>query len=209
VLLLPGVAEHVAGVFSTALVEAQQHRTVATALVEQRSVAEIGSTMMRARDAVPSRKCVFPALRVASRGGGLERRFIEWADRDGRVEAFIKIDEYAHTFLRRPYLRSDGLPAWYSPDFLVRTSEAVYVVETKAQSALAHPDVERKRRAALDWVETLNRLPAAARSGRRWHYVLLGEEAVDAWRRGDGRLSELLELERLSAPTSGGAPTLY
>lgn len=209
VLLLPGVAEHVAGVFSTALVEAQQHRTVATALVEQRSVAEIGSTLMRARDAVPSRKCVFPALRVASRGGGLERRFIEWADRDGRVEAFIKIDEYAHTFLRRPYLRSDGLPAWYSPDFLLRTSEAVYVVETKAQSALAHPDVERKRRAALDWVETLNRLPAAARSGRRWHYVLLGEEAVDAWRRGDGRLSELLELERLSAPTSGGAPTLY
>jgi len=209
VLLLPGVAEHVAGVFSTALVEDQRTHPVTSALVEQRSIAEIGSITMRARDAVPSRKCAFPALRVASRGGGLERRFIEWADQDSRIEAFVKIDEHAHTFVQRPYLRADGLPAWYSPDFLVRTAEAVYVVETKAQSALDHPNVERKHRAASAWIEALNRLPAASRSGRRWHYVLLGEDAVDAWRGGNGRLSELLELERWSAPPSGGAPTLY
>ncbi|MFK4728177.1 DEAD/DEAH box helicase family protein [Agromyces mediolanus] len=208
-LLLPGVAEHIAGVFSTALVAGQRNRPLVDAVVRQRSVAEIGTTSMRARDAVTCTKCVFPKLRVASRGGGLERRFIEWADHDSRIEAFVKIDEHAHDFLQRPYLRADGLPARYSPDFLVRTADAVYLVETKAQSALDDENVRRKQRAALAWVDGLNELPDESRGGKRWHYVLLGETAVTRWISGGGRLSALLELERLTAPPAADGPTLY
>ncbi len=80
------------------------------------------------------------------------------AHRDSKVEALIKVHEYRHDFLRRPYLKADGLPAQYSPDFLVRTNDTVYVVETKAQSALSDENVKRKQRAAIFWCEQVNEL---------------------------------------------------
>jgi hypothetical protein len=40
------------------------------------------------------------------------------------------------------------LPAFYSPDFLVRAAGSIYLVETKAQGQLTSPNVLRKRKAA-------------------------------------------------------------
>lgn len=57
-----------------------------------------------------------------------------------------------HTFARLRYAKDDGLPAFYSPDFLVRTEESVYLVETKAQAQTIHPNVQRKLKAALTCV---------------------------------------------------------
>lgn len=45
-------------------------------------------------------------------------------------------------------MKDDGLPAFYSPDFLLRTADAVYLVETKAQQQTIHPNVQRRRAAA-------------------------------------------------------------
>ncbi len=57
------------------------------------------------------------------------------------MKALAKIHEYQHTFLHRLYLKVDGMPGSYSPDFLVHTAEDIYVVETKAQRALsAYPN---------------------------------------------------------------------
>jgi hypothetical protein len=39
-----------------------------------------------------------------------------------QVLAFCKISENRHTFARLRYVKDDGLPAFYSPDFLVRTA---------------------------------------------------------------------------------------
>ena len=61
----------------------------------------------------------------------------------------MRIDERRHWFLHRPYLKADEMPATYSPDFLVRTFEDVYVVETKAQNMVSEENVQRKRRAAI------------------------------------------------------------
>ncbi|MEX8493705.1 hypothetical protein, partial [Sphaerotilus sp.] len=130
--------------------------------------------------------------------GGLEKRFIHWAQADSHVEAFCKISETRHDFLRLRYVKEDGLPAFYSPDFLVRTAEAIYLVETKAQQQVIHPDVQRKRRAAVAWCERLNTLPAALRSGREWHYALLGEELVAEWQHKGARLADLLAATRLA-----------
>jgi type III restriction enzyme len=47
---------------------------------------------------------------------------------------FCKIHEHRHDFMRRPYLKADGMPAQYSPDFILRTETDVCIVETKAQS---------------------------------------------------------------------------
>lgn len=208
VLLIGDISEEIAGVFSTALVEAQASLPVNNALVDQRSMAAVESIKVRSSTAVEVSKCIYPKLRVAARAGGLERRFIEWADSDTAVEALIKIDEYAHDFVRRPYLKADGMPAQYSPDFLVRTSSAIYLIETKAQSSLSDENVARKKRAALAWVDQVNEVAPEHRGDREWHYVLLGETAVRSWREKGARASELLAHARLIRTDTAAQPTL-
>ena len=101
--------------------------------------------------------------------------------------------------MRLRYVKEDGLPAFYSPDFLVRTADAIHLVETKAQQQVIHPDVQRKRRAAVAWCERINALPADARANRHWSYVLLGEDLVDEWQGGQARLADLLRQARCIA----------
>ena len=59
------------------------------------------------------------------------------------------------------------MPAHYSPDFIVRTKDDVYIVETKAQSAVSDETVQRKQRAALSWIDQLKRT-RLRRSRRAW-----------------------------------------
>ncbi|MFE0523342.1 DEAD/DEAH box helicase family protein [Streptomyces sp. NPDC058954] len=193
VLLLDDVAHEIAGVFATKLTEAQATQSVSEAIVQHRSLSDVRTIPVRSSSSVDVTKCIYPKLPVPSKGGGLERLFIEWADQDSRVEALLKIHEYRHGFLRRPYLKADGMPAQYSPDFLVRTDTDVYVVETKAQSALSDENVKRKQRAALAWCEQLNQLPGHLRGDLYWNYVLLGETAVRSWKAKNARASELLD----------------
>ena len=162
-----------------------------------RLLSEVKSISVRSSSAVDVRKCIYPKLPIPTRSGGLERLFIEWADDDSQIEALVKIHEYRHDFLHRPYLKADGMPAQYSPDFLVRTAERVYVVETKAQSALTDENVQRKQRAAIAWCEQINTLPLEQRDGREWQYVILGESSVKEWHSKNARASELLDFARL------------
>jgi type III restriction enzyme len=203
VLLLDDVALDIAGVFATKLTEVLASQTVAQAEVRYSLMSDVKTIPVRTSSYVDVEKCIYPKLPIPTNKGGLERTFIEWAKRDTRIEALIKVHEYRHDLLRRPYLKADGMPAQYSPDFLVRTEETVYVVETKMQSALSDENVKRKQRAALAWCEQLNELEPEQRSDREWAYVLLGETIVRDWERKNGRASELLDyakLRRIPAP---------
>ncbi|MET4781792.1 DEAD/DEAH box helicase family protein [Glaciihabitans sp. UYNi722] len=197
VLLLEGVSEEIAGVFAPALVATLDSEQTSAAEVLYRSLSEVDWLSVRTSSAVEVKKCIYPKLPIPSHGGGLERLFIEWADSDSHVEALVKIHEYKHDFLRRPYLKADGMPAQYSPDFLVRTEFEIYVVETKAVSALSDENVKRKQRAALAWCEQLNLLDPEFRDGREWHYVLLGESIVREWHAKGERASALLNYARI------------
>ena len=196
-LLLDDVAHHIAGVFATAITEMQASEIVSAGEVRQQRLSDVTTIPIRLRSSVDVRKCIYPKLPVPSRSGGLERLFIEWADRDSNVEALVKVHEYKHYFLRRPYLKADGIPAWYSPDFLIRTDAHVYIVETKAQSALSDENVQRKQRAAVAWCDQVNMLPKNSRSDREWSYVLLGETIVRQWHEKNSRVTELLEYAQL------------
>ncbi len=197
VLLLDDVAQGIAGTFATKLVELQDSQVVASAEVQHRMLSEVSTIPVRSSTAVEVEKCIYPKLPIPSQGGGLERRFIRWADKDSAVEAFAKVHEYRHDFLRRPYLKADGMPAQYSPDFLVRTPESVFVVETKAQSALSDENVQRKQKAALAWCEQINELPEEDRDSRHWDYVLLGESIMIEWEKKNATATDLLDYAKL------------
>lgn len=209
VLLLDDVAHSIAGTFATRLVELQDSQVVASAEVQHRSLSEVATIPVRGSTAEEVNKCIYPKLPVPSQGGGLERRFIRWADKDSGIEALAKVHEYRHDFLRRPYLKVDGMPAQYSPDFLIRTPLTIYIVETKAQSALSDENVQRKQKAALAWCEQINELPAEQRDGRDWAYVLLGETIVNEWHKKNATVTDLLEYARLRKTDTSRRTALF
>ena len=197
VLLLQPVVDHITKVFAVALLESEQKHTTGQTEVHLRMLSEVPKLMLRESHSVEVSKCIYTRLGWPARNGGLERAFIHWAQADTQVQAFCKISENRHTFARLRYVKEDGLPAFYSPDFLVRTADAVYLAETKAQQQTAHPNVQRKLKAALAWCERINALTPEQRGGPPWHYVLLAENVVYQWQAKGARLAELLDYARL------------
>ena len=197
VLLVDSVTKHIIKVMSQALLETEETETLEGAEIVYRQLSEVPRLTMRESSSIPVSKCIYPRLPYPARSGQLERAFIEMADRDGHVEAFCKIHEHKHDFARLRYVKEDGLPAFYSPDFFVRTPESIYVVETKAQQQLKHPNVKRKRKAAVAWCERINELEPEQRSDRAWYYVLLGESVFYEWRDKGASMTDMLDFARL------------
>jgi type III restriction enzyme len=197
VLLLPDVAAEIAGCFGTLLVQMQENVAVDAADVMYRFVSEVDEITVRASASLEVTKCIYPRLGYPTHGGGLERDFLQWADADGNIEAFVKLHEYKHDFMRRPYLKADGMPAQYSPDFLLRSRDSVFVVETKAQSGLSDVNVRRKQRSALAWCSRINALDPQQREHRSWFYVLAGESGLRNHMNNGGTLLDYLNIARL------------
>lgn len=195
-LLLQPVVEHIVRVFGLALKESEDRPLVGEIEVRHRRLSEVPRLMVRESASLDVSKCIYTRLPYPTRSGGLERAFMEWAQADAGIEAFCKISENRHDFARLRYLKEDGLAAYYIPDFFVRTSDAVYLVETKAQQQVIHANVQRKLKAAVTWCERINALPPSLRDERPWHYALLGESIFHDWRRQGARLGELLQFAR-------------
>ena len=196
-LLLQPVVDHITKVFAVALLESEQKHVTGQTEVHLRHLSEVPRLMMRESHSVEVSKCIYTRLAWPAHSGGLERAFIHWAQADTQTLAFCKLSENRHTFARLRYVKDDGLPAFYSPDFMVRTENAFYLVETKAQQQTIHPNVQRKLKAAVAWCERINGLPAGQRDGLPWHYVLLAENVLLEWQAKGARLSELLNYARL------------
>jgi type III restriction enzyme len=203
-LLLDDVAHHIAGEFASALVEGEANQEITEAEVRYRTISEVDRITVRSSSAVEVMKSVYTKLPIAARAGGLERTFIEWADQDTQIEAFTKINEYKHDFLQQRYLKADGRPAMYSPDFLVQTLDDIYVVETKSEKDLSNENVQRKRRAARAWCDRINSLNPELRENRSWSYVLLGQEAVEQWKARNARITDLLDYARVTSASEIG-----
>jgi len=127
---------------------------------------------------------------------------MEWCNKDSSVQAYCKLHEYKHDFLWLRYVKEDGMLGRYSPDFIVRCGSNVYLVETKAQSDVSKANVQRKLKAATLYCERINKLPAELRGNVEWAYALLGEDRVEQYIRGNGSVSELLSLAKVSIRNS-------
>ena len=205
ILLLQPVIEHITKVFAVVLLEAEQKNITGETEVHYRKLSEVPRLMMRESNSIEVTKCIYERLAYPRHNGGLEQAFMKWAQADSGVQAFCKISENRHTFARLRYVKEDGLPAFYSPDFLVRADGKVYLVETKAQQQTTHPNVQRKLKAAVSWCERINNLTPELRDNCSWHYVLLGESMFRDWRDKHARLPELLDFARVRAQASSAA----
>ncbi|MFN3634353.1 MAG: DEAD/DEAH box helicase [Rhizobium rhizophilum] len=197
VLLVDPVTEHIMRVWARQLLEAEDTATASEAEVMHRCLSEVDKLTMRESASLAVDKSIYLRLPYPSRSGGLERAFIEQADRDGSVDAFCKLNEQKHAFTRLRYIKEDGLPAFYHPDFLVRCGDVIFLVETKAQGQVNNPNVKRKKRAAVAWCDKINALTLEQRSNAEWHYALLGEQVFYEWRDKGASIKDMLNYAKL------------
>ena len=208
VLLLDVVNEHIIKVVAQKLLQTTETEIANEGEVAYRKLSEVHRITMRESSSMPVTKCIYSRLPYPSRSGLLEKAFMEYANADASVEAFCKVSEHKHDFVRLRYVKEEGLPGFYSPDFFVRTADGIYLVETKAQAQVIHPNVMRKMTAAVAWCDRINALEPSQRSERMWRYVLLSESKFYEWRDKGGSMDVLLEFARLRSAQELGQQRL-
>lgn len=170
------VTRHIIEEMARAVYYMQENIMKTEAEVVHTKFSAVTEIKMRESYSLELHKTIYERLGFPTHGGGLEKAFMEFLDRDGEVERFLKINESQHPFAIIYYMRHDGLMAKYHPDFIVGTAEKIYLIETKGQDKVDDKNVRQKQTAAVEWVRKINELSPDVRMNREWEYVLVGEE---------------------------------
>ena len=170
-----GVTEHIIKIFSKVIYDIQTNVTTSHAIINKRYFSEVKSFNYRNKYLLDLQKTIYEKTPYPTNKGEFERKFLEFLDRDSKVNKFIKIMEYKHDFATIAYFRTDGLMAHYYPDFLVETDEKIFIIETKATKDLKDQNVLQKQKAAIDYVNRINNISPELRDNKTWEYLLLGE----------------------------------
>ncbi len=136
---------------------------------------------VRMERAIATKKRLYPFIDFPPRGG-FERKFTENVlENDSSVEAYIKLNQYVHQF-SVPYINTMGHLVPYYPDFIVRTKDAMYIIETKStKDASADTDTKRKAIAASErcvQISKIKNIPSTIQP-HTWNYVLLPQNIFD------------------------------
>lgn len=176
------VSSHILKVLNNYIFNLQQNCVKTGGEVEKIWFSSVGKLKMRETYSFKARKTIYERFGYPTNNGGYERCFGEFLDNDAKVESFLKIDEYKHYFAKVPYMREDGMLAWYSPDFMVKTQKHIYIIETKGTASMSQANVRAKQIAATEWCERINALDEGDRMNREWKYVLLSENMFYSFR---------------------------
>lgn len=198
------IIQHIMKNVSRAIYEMQNSVSVSDAEVLRKNFSDVSELKMRENFSIDVSKAIYDKLPYPSNKGGFERAFIEFVDRDSEVNSFIKINEFYHDFAHIIYIREDGLLAHYFPDFLVRIGNKMYLVETKAQKDVNHPNVLQKKIATIDWIDKVNQLKPEDRMYSEWVYVILGENTFYELSEKGADVKDILEYEKRSKPEVEG-----
>ncbi|EQD42950.1 type III restriction-modification enzyme, helicase subunit, partial [mine drainage metagenome] len=107
-------------------------KAVSSTLVDWASLSVYHELKVTIERSLATRKCIYPYLDFGPRGG-LERRFAgSVLEKDSGVMAYVKLDQYVHRF-SIAFLDNKGFIGRYYPDFLVKTGDAMFIVETKSE----------------------------------------------------------------------------
>ena len=139
-------------------------------------LSDLKRIMVRQSRSVETAKGIYPLQSYSAVGGGFERDFmLEVLNPSPEVLAFAKLERKHELFI--PYRDEDGIQRRYEVDFLVRTEDAIYLVETKADRDLDKPGVALKARAAQAWCANASTVPPPddLPQPQRWEYLILSE----------------------------------
>jgi type III restriction enzyme len=121
-------------------------------------------------------KTIYTQTPYPSYGGGFEKDFLTFLDKDNAVLKFIKVLEFKHTFATIQYINDKNMMANYYPDFIVETKDKIYIVETKAYKDLENYNVKTKEKTTNKYVEKINKLDEKDRGNKLWQYLIISDK---------------------------------
>lgn len=198
------VTKHIVEQFAVAIYKMQNRLTTINAEVSHTDFSSLRAIKMRESYSMEVQKCIYPRLGYPSHGGGLEKAFIEFLDRDAEVERFLKINENGHSFAIIFYVRKDGLMATYHPDFIVATADKVYLIETKGDDKVDDVNVRQKQTATIEWIKKINALEPEDRMNRTWEYVLVGESVFYSLSGSGATITDICNMCKVSYSVATG-----
>ena len=170
------ITTHLIKQLSEMIIKMQNNLEIEKMVIEKKYFSCLNQITMRENYSIEVSKCIYPKLGFPSNKGGFERDFIEACDRDSNVEAFLKIKERAFDFINLKYINERGFLARYYPDFIVKTKENVFIVETKGKDRMDNENTQNKLKSAYYFVEKINKFNPEDRDNRTWYYTLLSDQ---------------------------------
>lgn len=200
VLLLKNgiVTQHIVKEIAKVIIDMQKNVEVSDAKIEKHYFSEVSELRVRENYSLEIAKTIYERLPYPSNKGGFEKALLEYADSDGKVEAIMKINEYYHNFANITYIRTDGFLSLYYPDFVIKTADKLYLIETKSDKDLNDPNVKQKQLATLDWINRINQLNPDDRMNREWEYILLGETHFYGLKDNSASIDEICQLAKVN-----------
>ena len=198
------VTQHIIKEMSIAIHRMQENVMTSEAIVEKLWFSSVSTLRIRESYSMELEKVIYERMGYPSNKGAFEKAFSEFLDKDATVERFLKINESQHRFASLFYVREDGLLASYHPDFIVCTSDKVYIIETKGDDKVLDKNVQRKKLATVEWCKKINQLDEDNRMNREWEYVLLSETSFYGLARSGATIEEICALNKVSVSESSG-----
>ena len=198
------VTQHIIKEMSIAIHRMQENVMTSEAIVEKLWFSSVSTLRIRESYSMELEKVIYERMGYPSNKGAFEKAFSEFLDKDATVERFLKINESQHRFASLFYVREDGLLASYHPDFIVCTSDKVYIIETKGDDRVMDKNVQRKKLATVEWCKKINQLDEGNRMNREWGYVLLSETSFYGLARSGATIEEICALNKVSVSESSG-----
>lgn len=141
-----------------------------------RRLSDLSRINVRQHSSIPARRCIYPIMPISSRFGGLERKVME-TTLDGSPEVLAWCKLQRKHGLSIAYREPSGLLRNYEVDFILRTAESCFLLETKSDKDLELPNVGLKAKAAQHWCASISGVapPHGLDQPVAWEYLLLPE----------------------------------
>ena len=154
------------------LIEGYHYETKA----EWGKLSEVPRIMVRESKSIITDKSIYPRLGYQAKGGGFERDFmLKILNPSAEVISYAKLDRRHR--LKIAYRDYTGIRRNYEVDFIVKTDDKMYLVETKADKDIYSSNVAVKARAAIAWCEQASQVipPDEYNQPKDWEYLILSE----------------------------------
>lgn len=163
-------------------------------------LSELPRRFLRARQSMPVHKSVYTHAGWGTHDAEMRRAFVECAEADPCVESHCLLDPRRHTMRSRDALLAQGIPPSGLPEALVRTADAVYLVEFLSSCPAQPQPPSPCERALARWCARTNARLPEQRQYRCWHRVQLQAPLFWSWKRSGGTLAALLAALAGTAP---------
>jgi type III restriction enzyme len=141
-----------------------------------RKLSDVSRLMLREKNSIQTWRTIYPMQSFSAKGGGFEREFMmNVLENSVEVNAYAKLDR-KHGLLI-PYRDEYGILREYEVDFIIRTNNKIYLVETKADKDLEDSTVLLKAKAAHSWCISASKVASQniMSQPREFEYLVLPE----------------------------------